>query len=167
MGSPNGNWFPWLKNELAEKGWNIDVPAFPTPEKQSLNNWLETIKGKKADVLIGHSLGATLALRIVEKKLIDVRKIILVSCVIDEINIEEYDKLNSSFIDGGFDWNAVQSQGCDIDIIHGDNDPYVPVSHAKILSDKLNVPLNIIKNGGHLNSETGYTNFPEILEFLK
>ena len=37
MGSPNGNWFPWLQSELISKGWDVDVPAFPTPEGQSLD----------------------------------------------------------------------------------------------------------------------------------
>ena len=53
-----------------------------------------------------------------------------------------------------------------IEIIHGDDDPYVPVEHARQLSGFIDAPLHIIKDGGHLNAETGYTQFPEILDFL-
>ena len=45
-GSPEGNWFPWLHGELISKGWDVDVPAFPTPEGQSLDNWINVVLNK-------------------------------------------------------------------------------------------------------------------------
>jgi len=43
-GSPNSNWFPWLKSELEKLGHTVFAPKFPTPEKQSLENWLKVFK---------------------------------------------------------------------------------------------------------------------------
>ncbi len=166
MGSPDGNWFPWLQGELTSKGWGVDVPVFPTPEEQSLKNWIGVVQGKDADLLIGHSLGATLVLRLTELKLINPTNAVLVSPVIQKINNEEYDLLNSSFINDGFDWDKIKSAPTKLTVLHGDDDPYVPVDHARQLSDYIDAPLHIIKNGGHLNADAGYTQFSEILYYL-
>jgi len=124
------------------------------------------VQNKDADLFIGHSLGTTLILRLIEKKLINPQHIVLVSPVIQKINNEEYDALNSSFIENGFDWKMIHKMSTKIEIIHGDDDPYVPVEHARQLSGFIDAPLHIIKDGGHLNADAGYTQFPEILDFL-
>jgi len=51
-------------------------------------------------------------------------------------------------------------------IIHGDNDPNVPLDNAKFLPEKLNADLIIIENGGHLNGSTGWLKLPQCLEAL-
>ena len=167
MGSPEGNWFPWIKSELEEKGWSVDVPAFPTPDNQFLDSWVGVAKSyKECDLIIGHSIGATLALKLLEQGICTPKQTILISGVIKEIGNETYDVLNNSFIAGGFDWQKIQDNSSDIKILHGDDDPYVPLSHAQELAQHLNLPLDIIKDGGHLNTETDYDNFPYLLDLI-
>lgn len=43
-GSPEENWFPWLKDELEKSDFVVYVPKFPTPKNQSLVNWLDVIR---------------------------------------------------------------------------------------------------------------------------
>ena len=43
QGSPEENWFPWLKKELELSGCNVFVPQFPNPQKPVLSEWLETL----------------------------------------------------------------------------------------------------------------------------
>ena len=70
-GHPNENWFPWLKSELEKLGCKVFVPKFPTPENQSLENWLKVFKDYKQylnenSIVVGHSLGPAFLLNILE-----------------------------------------------------------------------------------------------------
>ncbi len=170
LGSPEGNWFPWLKSTLEKKGWDISVPRLPTPDqspekwKQALEKQVET--PKDTDIIIAHSSGVTFTLHLLEEGFIRPKKVIFISGLIDNIGNEEYDALNAPFIDKEFNWETIQKNCHEIIILHGDNDPYVPTEQAEKIAKNLNIPLQIIKNGGHLNTEAGYTEFPEILEYL-
>lgn len=172
LGSPEGNWFPWLKSVLEEKNWDVFVPRLPTPD-QSQKKWEmalleQIIKPRETDIIIAHSSGATFALRLLEKEwLYHPKKVILVSGLIDKIGNAEYDILNAPFIDKPFDWKTIK-KCCSkrVTVLHGDNDPYVPIEQAEEVAKNLEVPLQIIKNGGHLNAESGYTEFSEILDFI-
>ena len=47
---------------------------------------------------------------------------------------------------------------------YSDNAPYVKYNIEKDFADKLTDKQYIIKNGGHINAEIGYTKFEEILK---
>lgn len=169
-GSEKENWFPWLQEELMMAGWQVAVPTLPTPEGQSLENWKQALKEqvssfREADVLIGHSCGGSFALRLLEEGLIQPKQTILAGAIINVMN-NEFDELVKTFIDRPFNWSTIK-ENCDNTIIfHGDNDPYVPLSQAETISTKLDAPLHIVKGGGHINAEAGYTKFPEILDII-
>ncbi len=169
-GSPQGNWFPWLQQCLTEKGHVVHVPALPTPQDQSLQNWkralLEQVPDfEKADLMIGHSCGGSFALRLLEEALIQPKQTILVSAVIGALG-NQFDALNKSFIDAPFDWKKIGVRCDDISIFHGKDDPYVPTTHAETISEQLNAALHMIENGGHLNAEAGYLEFPDLLKAI-
>ena len=50
---------------------------------------------------------------------------------------------------------------------HGDDDPYVPLYSAEIMADNLNVDIDIIQWGGHLNEESGYSEFEYLLTKIR
>ncbi|MCL2338837.1 MAG: alpha/beta hydrolase [Proteobacteria bacterium] len=197
-GSPDGNWFPWLKNKLtARPGHNVYVPRMPTPDGQSVDIWraalaaqvpqpfandpsprlrvtgamggkpqpLEKLMG--GGILIGHSCGATFMLHLLEKLNAPVAQSIFVSGFIDKLGNEFFDTLNETFVNHEFDWEKIKKNTGKITLFYGDNDPYVPPAAARKLADNLGTPLTVIPNGGHLNAEFGYTEFPKILEVIK
>lgn len=53
-----------------------------------------------------------------------------------------------------------------VTVIHGDNDPNVPVSDAEEITKQLNGKLILIPNGKHLNGSAGFTELPEALSAL-
>src|SRR3989339_274230 len=161
-GSPEINWFPWLKKQAESAGHKVFIPRFPTPENQTKENWCAALREQApifgpSTVLIGHSLGATFLLHILETVAEPVKQSIFVATLVDEIGIPEYDELNRSFLKTpDFDWLTISDNAGEITYFHGDDDPYVPATHSEFLQDQIGGDLIIIPGGGHLNSESGY-----------
>jgi predicted alpha/beta hydrolase family esterase len=170
-GSPDGNWFPWLARELEQQGHRAMVPRMPTPEGQSLEGWLSTFAQQVAPIdanttLIGHSLGATFLLRLLERLDRRACQSVFVAGPIGMIGIPEFDALNATFIEGPFDWATIRRNAGRILCFSGEGDPYVPAAQTEQLSEGLGVPNYIIPKGRHLNSESGHTSFTALLESL-
>lgn len=167
-GSPEGNWFPWLKLELEKEGWKVLVPRFPTPEGQSIGGWLDAfdraaLAAESIAVLIGHSMGAAFALRLMEKRNIQPQGTFLAAGFLGEIGNAYYDRLNASFLADPFDWGIIKARAGRVFCYSGDNDPYVPLKLGLELAVVLGTEPMIIKDGGHLNAEFGFTKFETLL----
>ncbi len=171
-GSPSENWFPWLKKELENIGYKVDVPSFPTPENQNLESWLKVI-GRISNnigpetILIGHSLGVSFILSYVELLNLPIKSIFLVSGFPGLLGNDEFDELNKEFVNRKFDWKRIKNNVQKIYLYHSDNDPYVPLEKAYELAKKLNTNIKVIKGAGHFNIASGFIEFPELLLDIK
>jgi predicted alpha/beta hydrolase family esterase len=173
-GSPEGNWFPWLKKELEKLGHEVYVPRMPTPEKQSVETWCEATQEQipfwfgKDTILVGHSCGATWLCEVLSQPREEaVRASFFVSGFLDDLGNEWYDSRNHTFTHYPFDWKQARKMMGEAFVLHGDDDPYVPVAQAEKLAGKLGVKPIFIPGGGHLNAESGYMKFPELLKMIK
>ena len=54
----------------------------------------------------------------------------------------------------------------DIICLYSDNDPYVTYEKEKEFADIIADKELMISGGGHLNSESGYSEFKELLEYI-
>lgn len=172
--SPEANWFPWLKKELESLGAQVFVPKLPVGDKQNLDNWGNALVEQAPfefdgnTILVGHSNGAAHMLSILNK----VRKEPLLASVfvsgfyknLGDSDFEEYIK---TFVDLDFDWDLIRRNAGKVIQLHGSDDPYVAVSHAQDLAHNLGVELTLVENGGHLNADSGYVQFPELLGSVK
>ena len=169
MGSPEGNWFPWLERELKKLGVEVFVPRFPTPEGQSLESWLKVLepyrhKINSDTILVGHSMGPAFIFRILEQWKISIKAAILAAPFDDILGIPDFDKLIKTFIDKPFDYEKVKKLCGKVIVFAGDNDPYISKEQTIRIAKNLGVEINWIKGGKHLNKDTaGYTQFPEVL----
>ena len=50
--------------------------------------------------------------------------------------------------------------------LYSDNDPYVKYDVEKSFADAITDNVVIYPNGGHLNSESGYTEFSDLLKYI-
>ena len=171
-GSPEGNWFKWLACQLEEMGIQADIPRMPTPENQSLLSWhsafhKQSMTVEHDTILVGHSTGAVFVLRLLEQLQAPVFCSALVSPPMGEIGISEYDALNSSFFEAPFDWEKIRTNAGQTLLLMGDNDPYVPQQQLWQAANALKIEPIVVKNGGHLNSEAGFTSFPLLFDLLK
>jgi len=163
-GSPDINWFPWLVAKGKKLGHVVVVPRMPTPQGQDVRTWLKYVPDFDEDtILIGHSIGATFLLHVLENAAVAVKKSIFAAPVMGQLGYPEYDDLNFSFYDHHFEWPKIRANAGSAIILHGNDDPYVPLAHAHNLKDHIGGNLKIVPGGGHLNEEFGYTEFPEIL----
>jgi predicted alpha/beta hydrolase family esterase len=168
-GHDKENWFPWLGKKLEAVGGRVAIPNFPTPEGQTLENWTriaeEVMRGwdPANTILIGHSAGAVLALRLAEKAARPYKAIFAASPFARPLEIPEFDPYLTTFV-GPFDWKRIKAGAGKIACLAGDDDPIAPLTYARDVADNIGVDLIVIPKGGHLNEKAGYTEFPLLLE---
>ena len=171
-GSPEENWFPWLKRELEKLGFGVAVPEFPTPKGQTLVNWMKVLEKYESWfgedlILIGHSIGPALILRKLEKVEKPVKAAFLVGGFARQIGDPRFDKINATFFEKGFDWAKIKGNCGHFEVFHSDNDPFVPLKIGEELAENLGVKITLVKGAGHFNRAAGYTEFPPLLERIK
>jgi len=173
-----GNWFPWLKDELEKKSYKVWVPDLPDSNVPDKEKWLNTIFSNKEwvfdneSIIIGHSAGATLILRILEKlpQGIKINKAILVSGPANIGTKPEYFVYKKSLVGSPFDWGKIKNSCNSFYFICSDNDTYqCGEDQAKILQENLGGELILKKGENHFNLEKGpqYKQFPLLLELIE
>jgi predicted alpha/beta hydrolase family esterase len=169
-GYPEENWFPWLKNELEQRDYDVTVPQFPSPPgvPAKISEWFDVLNKYKNKIndttlLIGHSLGGVFTLRVLEKLDSPVAEAFLVGAPIGKKPILNYDR-DVAFSGFDFNWGKIRQNAKRFVVFQSDDDPYVGLENGKKLAENLGVELHFVSNAGHFNAKAGYTKFPEILE---
>lgn len=176
-GTPEENWFPWLKKELQYNRCNVIVPQFPKPERQDLGNWLDTFekcreqKGitdedLKNSIFIGHSLGGLFMLSLLEKYQIKMAVFVASFCKLPGNKFDEGMKTFAPPERDEFDWQKILENCHKSMVFHGDNDPYVGLGTAQQLARNLHAKLELVRGAGHFNGSTGFVKFPLLLKEL-
>lgn len=168
-GHPQENWFPWLKAELEKLHCNVFVPKFPTPEGQTLENWLKVFEEHKCHlggnpILVGHSLGVAFLLSVLETT--KAKAAFFVAGFTGPLGIPN-DGINKSIAGREFDWKKIRKNCKRFYVFNSDNDPYVPLETGKELARNLGTEVILVKGAGHFNAKAGYTKFPLLLEKIK
>ncbi|MBU0460726.1 MAG: alpha/beta hydrolase [Nanoarchaeota archaeon] len=161
-GNPEENWFPWLKEKLEEQGHEVFIPKFPTPENQTLEEWMKVFSAYEVDektILIGHSLGVPFILSLLEK--FKAKSCFLVAgfCTLPENQFKE----GMRTFEKDFDYQKIKDNCRKFYIYHSDNDPYVPLEKGKDLAERLGAKFSLVKDAGHLNEKAGYLQFYKLL----
>ena len=166
--SPERHWYPWLRSELAARGWNVIVPHFPTGDAQTLKNWTDRFSPYKAhlqgSVMIGHSLGVAFLLNVLNNAKANVGACYLVSGFVGELKVDGEPNLED-FSMTDFDWEKIKQRCSRFYVLHSDNDPYVPKAKAKELAEKLETKTFIVSGAGHF-TEPQYRKFPLLLNLI-
>ena len=158
-----------MKKELEALGCKVFVPRFPNPENPKLSEWLKFFDKyknylNKNSIVVGHSMGVAFLLRILEKH--PAKAAFFVASVTPGIK-NKYSWSMKTFIDKELDWSKIKNHCKQFFIYNSDNDPYIPLSKAKELSENLGSKLSIIKNAGHFNEKAGYVKFELLLNDVK
>jgi len=191
FGSPEGNWFPQLKESLENIGQEVIVPQLPVedwdtftktgsttiPKNQNLQNWLKTFEKlvksfKKGEKLcfVGHSLGPLFILHVIEKYNIKLDSAIFVSPFLEKLGgMWQIDNINASFYKIDFDWKKLNRLIPVSYVLYSDNDPYVPKARSLEFAHKLGSSLVLVRGAAHMNINkiVNLNEFPLVLELCK
>jgi predicted alpha/beta hydrolase family esterase len=187
FGSPQGNWYPQLKEKLETLGQKVVSLQFPNedwkkltkaglstkPKSQTLVSWFNFFKKnilsqiKKGEKLcfIGHSLGPLFILHLVEKYNLKLDSAIFVSpFFVLPPKVWQYDLVNSSFYKTDFDFEKLKKSIPTSYVLYSDSDPYVNVNQSVIFAKSLDSSLIMVRKAGHLNSEVNLNEFPLVFD---
>ena len=164
--SPDLYWYPYIKENLENKGYDVWAPDLPNSDEANLNDWLPfVLENGNIDentILIGHSAGSPLILSILENIDFKIKQAILVSGFLN---------LDSKIIQTSYNWDKIKSNIDDIIFINSDNDPWgCDDKQGRKMFDKLGGTLIIRHGEGHMGSSSfnqPYTEFPFLLRLIK
>lgn len=171
-GTPQENWFPWLKEELEKVKYQVFVPQFPTPEDQNLDSWLSVFEEyrqyiNEETIFVAHSIGPAFVLSILESIEIKIRAAFLVAPFTELLNNEEVDEINKTFVQKEFNWQKIKENCEKFFVFFSENDPYVPVEASRKVADNINAEFIKVEGAGHFNEATGYTKFEQLLTLVE
>ena len=153
-GSDYPHWQAQLAQQLIEANYEVSFPNLPNRDFPKLNEWLEFLdkhmKDFDPDIVICHSLANILWFHyVLNYEVKEIEKLMLVAPVSPDCKIEE--------IKTFFPYLAPKDlRAKDKIMVCGDNDPYITIDEAYILHNILGIGLKVLKNAGHINSESGF-----------
>lgn len=171
--SPYSNWIGWLHDFIESDGKEVYVPDFPIGVKyQNYDNWSKLLKYyvdvgliNEDTVIIGHSIAPVFISKFLVENKIKVKKLIFVCGFNNYFGINaEYDTVNGTMY---FDnLQDVKQYANEIICFYSDNDPYVKYEAEKKFADTIGTENILIPKAGHINSESGYDTFEDIVNYL-
>ncbi|MCH2188247.1 alpha/beta fold hydrolase [Candidatus Gracilibacteria bacterium] len=175
-GDSQNNWFPWLKEELKNRGYETIIPDLPSSSLPKLSEQLGAIEKyaselHEGDVIVGHSLGCQLATQFIEKHALKNLTVLLVaptySGLGEELGRETFGdayETISQYYDTPNTFEDLQNTHV---VFLSENDPYINLQNAEEyycqFSDMEFVEFS---NKGHFNSTAGVFELPELLEYV-
>lgn len=163
------HWQQWLHDELEQREYTVLMPDMPQPDHPDRTTWLDKVKTSLSGVnlgqltIIGHSLGVATALDFIEQTDGQVNRLLAVAGFAEDYG----DTLNSYFLrEKTIDFEKVRSKLRWAAVVYGDDDPYVPQRVLRRVADSLGVEPVILPKGGHLNTEAGFNQLPQLIGML-
>ena len=167
---------PWLKEQLEEQGHQVFIPELPDSGEPRPEKWMPVIRdligvpGKDV-VIVGHSMGGQAALRYVESLSAHqkIGKLVLVAPVIDMIiGLQEPEEIEiaESWVKNPINWQRVQDSADSIVGIFSDDDPWIPLSSAELLREKVNAEVIIEHKKGHFGDDEDISESQTILSAI-
>ena len=171
--SPYSNWIGWLHDFIETEGKQVYVPDLPSGVGyQNYDNWNKLLKNyvefgliNENTTIIGHSIAPAFISKFLTENKIKVKKLIFVSGFNNYLVInEEYDEVNRTMY---FDnLKDVKKYADEIICFYSDNDPYVKYEAEKEFADTVATKQILMPNCGHINSESGFDTFEDIVSYL-
>jgi len=168
-GSGPGHWQTWLEEQSAQAGRPTVRPGFPDLDHPDLGQWLAALRATLADLpadgydVVTHSLGAVLWLHHVADPGDSPRaaRVALVAPPSPAL----VEPAVAGFFPPPLDIDTVRRGADGTVLVAGSDDPYLPEGIAAAYGLPLKMATTVIEGGGHLNTESGYGEWPAVLDW--
>lgn len=149
-GSTSDNcWIPWLKIELAKKGFSVSAPTMPDNMYARASIWLPYMKkelqcdGKT--IIIGHSSGAVAAMRYAENH--KILGCVLIGASYTDLG-SELERI-SGYFTAPWRWDKIKANQQWIIQLASIDDPCIPIAQAQHIHKNLETEYYEFSNKGH------------------
>jgi len=163
-GSPEKGFFPWLKIELEKRGYEVQVPTLPNTEEPNDEAQADYVQEHctldEDTVVIGHSFGGVVALRLLERGK-KVQRVSLVSTPYSGTYLDS--KKRASVTEAckkGFDFGKIKRNAQSFIVLPDSTDLVVPSSDAEHLAKGLN---GLLLKGVGTKPHFGGSREPDVL----
>lgn len=164
-GSYDNHWFPWIKDELINKGFEVKALKMPSPNNPDVSEWVKHIKSEvgEPDIntsFIGHSLGCLGILKYIQSLKNDdkINKCVFVSGFLElddsKMNSFYLKEIKPEVI------NRIKS----ITIIYSDNDEEITIDVSEKFGNELKAKKIMVKNKGHFTNEDNVFELKELIK---
>jgi len=163
---PESNWYPWLTSELIKRSYLVYTPNLPTmhtdlPDMTTQLAYIESLIAIDNDTLVvGHSLGCLLAMRLAEAHTLG-KMFLVAGWDFNDLTAE-----HRLFWESPINHSKIKQHVKTIYCISSDNDPYMTAFTVKEMSKHLGGEFILIKGAGHFTEKDGVTTMPEVLPYL-
>ena len=168
-GSGPGHWQTLLAAQLLDAGREVRHPDFADVDHPHLAEWLRALRASMAGLpddgfdVVAHSLGAVLWFHHVATPHDSPRpaRVLLVAPPSPTTTIPEI----AEFFPPPLDIDAVRHAADGTVLAGSDNDEYIPEGLAAAYGSPLKMATSIFPGAGHLNTESGYGDWPNVLDW--
>ena len=165
-GSGPDHWQSWLAGRLRARGERVSYPHLPDPFDPHPADWDRALDEElsllEPPVVLCHSLACLLwlrrAARPVEEPLAS--RVLLVA----PPHREDLAPV-ARFLDHGARARDVTRAAQETLIVCSDDDPYCPPGAVATYAEPLGIPAHVIPGAGHMNTDAGYSEWPEAEEW--
>ena len=167
-GSPDEPLHQWLKKQLEEKGWEVEVPEMPNPEEPKIEDWVSKLYDYSIDentYFIGHSIGCQAIMRYLDRIDGKLGGLVFIAPWTHLTGLEEGEQeIAAPWLETAIDFDRVKEKTSKIACIFSDNDPYVPVTEHEVFELMLDAETVVLKKKGHFTQEDNVTELQVVLE---
>ena len=172
-GSPESDWFPWLKWELKKRKFIVEVPAMPDSDAPKIEAWINFLMKKVGKVdqetyFVGHSIGCQAILRYLEKLPGETQ---IGGCIfvagwfsLQGLETQEEEEVAKPWLETKIDFAKIKRHTKNFVAIFSDNDPFVPYKeNSKIFKEKLGAKILLEQGKEHFDGAGCVTELPVVL----
>ena len=172
-GSPENSFFPWLKEELDKKGFEVNILAMPNTDFPNIDEWVSYLANEvkiynENTIFVGHSIGCQTIMRYFEYQTTRAGGAVFVApwFNLPFLATEEEKIIAKPWLETSINFEKVKQNLPKITAIFSDNDPDVDLSDKELFEKNLNAKTIIEHDKGHFSNDAGVTELPSALNSI-